>query len=69
MTPCDSTLSLVQVLTVIFTGLSSFLTIWLAHRRKEADRERRKFYWQMRKKHGLPVASEEQKSAENGEFL
>ena len=69
MTPCDSTVSLVQVLTVVFTGLSSFLTIWLAHRRKAADRERRKFYWQMRKKHGLPETSEEKAKAENGEFL
>ena len=54
---------------VVLSGLAAFLTIWLAHRRKKADRERRKFYWQMRQKHGLQSDDRERTSARKGEFL
>jgi len=54
---------------MVLSGLAAFLTIWLAHRRKKADRERRKFYWQMRQKHGLQSDDRERTSARKGEFL
>lgn len=66
---CVNELNVAQVLTVVFTGLSSLLTIWLAHRRKKADRERRRFYWQMRKQHRLPVSEDDKARSEKGEFL
>ena len=54
---------------VIISGLATLLTVWLAYRRKKADGERRKFYWQMRKKHGLETSKREKSRAERGEFL
>lgn len=59
-------LSLVHV---VLSGLASLLTIWLAHRRKRADKERRKFYWQMRQKHGLHSDESEREAARQGRFL
>jgi len=57
------------VVHVALSGLAGLLTIWLAHRRKVADRERRKFYWQMRQKHGLPSSDGERAAASRGEFI
>ena len=41
------------LITAFFVGVNSALGLWLAHRRKGADSERRWFYHQMRVKHGL----------------
>lgn len=54
---------------VLLSAATSMLTIWLAHRRREADRDRRKFYWQMRQKHGLTSDERERGRASKGEFL
>jgi len=47
----------------VFGGLTSMLTVWLAHRRWKADRERKWFYRQMRLKHGLSDGKEFLKAA------
>jgi len=54
---------------VILGGLTTLLTVWLSYRRKRADRERRKFYWQMRQKHGLSTTEPERRDAAQGKFL
>jgi len=41
------------VIVATFSGVNLLLGAWLAHRRKRADSERRRFYSQMRIKHGL----------------
>ncbi len=51
--PCGSATYTLQLVIAVFTGLSTLLGVFLAHRRQVADRERRWFYRQMRYKHGL----------------
>lgn len=69
MEPCEGPRFDLQLLIVTFSFLTSCLTLWLAHRRREADRDRKKFYWQMRRKHELPVSEAEKKRSERGDFL
>jgi hypothetical protein len=52
---CGNTGGALTVVTALFVGLNSLVGLWLAHRRKAADAERRWFYHQMRVKHGLDL--------------
>jgi len=54
---------------MILSTLGTLLSIYLAHRRRVADRERRRFYFQMRQKHGLHSNESERKAAARGDFL
>jgi hypothetical protein len=51
--PCMDHIFVAHVVLAIFSGLNILLGAWLAHRRKLADKDRRRFYTQMRVKHGL----------------
>lgn len=51
--PCTGARFDLQLVTMLSTGLTSILAVWLAHRRSLADAERKQFYRQMRDKHGL----------------
>lgn len=51
--PCDTSATPIQLVIAIFSGLSTLLTVFLAHRRSKADRERKWFYRQMRYRHGI----------------
>lgn len=42
-----------HVIVATFSGLNLLVGAWLAHRRKLADKDRKRFYTQMRVKHGL----------------
>lgn len=56
--PCMDHIWIAHLVIAVFSGLSSMMTIWLAHRRFQADRERKWFYRQMREKHGLHFKSD-----------
>jgi len=61
--PCADYLWVAHLVMAVFGGLTSMLTVWLAHRRWKADRERKWFYRQMRLKHGLSDGKEFLKAA------
>lgn len=44
MQPCSDHIWVVHVVMAVFGGFSTLLNIWLVHRRKVADSERRAFY-------------------------
>lgn len=43
MGPCGTTFDAHVIITAVFGGLSTLLSVWLAHRRRRADDERRAF--------------------------
>ena len=43
MTPCETLGSVGHLIIAVFTGFGTLLSVWLAHRRKVADQERRRF--------------------------
>lgn len=43
MSPCETMGSVGHLILAVFTGISTLLGVFLAHRRKQADRERRAF--------------------------
>ena len=42
--PCTNAASYLHIVIAVFGGLSSLLTIFLAHRRRLADKKRESFY-------------------------
>lgn len=42
-----------HVIIAIFSGVSSLLSVYLTYKLRVAQKERRRFYTQMRVKHGL----------------
>jgi hypothetical protein len=53
MGPCEQTAHTLHVIIALSNGLCLLLGVWLAHRRKKADGERRWFNRQMRYRLGL----------------
>jgi hypothetical protein len=53
MDPCDHASYELQLVIASFTGVSTLLGVWLAHRRWMADQERLKFHHTMLRLHGL----------------
>lgn len=51
--PCEGPTYPLQLIIAVFSGLSTLLGVFLAHKRQAADRERKWFYRQMRYRHGL----------------
>lgn len=51
--PCLDHIAVAHIIIAVFSGTSTMLGVWLAHRRRRADRERKRFYTQMRVKHDM----------------
>jgi len=49
--PCDLLIQVSHLIIGVFTGVGTLLGIYLAHRRRLADAERRAFYSAMLDKH------------------
>jgi hypothetical protein len=69
MTQCGDLAETLHMVTAVFVVVNTLLGVWLARRRKTADSEREKFYWQMRQKHGLASSRHEQDAARKGKYL
>lgn len=52
--PCRNAQDVHHIMMGLFGGVSTLLSIWLAHRRKRADQERAEFYASVGKKLELP---------------
>jgi hypothetical protein len=66
MEPCSTARLDVQMLNSIFAAVAAMLSLWLAHRRNAADKERSRFYSEMRDKHEIS-ACEGWKDPKHGE--